>query len=110
MSPEMIAEVYNSIRERLRAWRANRRLVTAPQRAESMNTLLNVKKKALKKSDNNVDQMLPNQDRPQPVPRITVSKKGFPETTQPENPTGSDLATTSRLLEAKRKAKRDKEE
>ncbi len=105
LSPELVAEVYGRIKERIRRRKSAKRAKSA-ERIESVGTLL--KSKKTRKTE---DESLEPSESPQPVYMPTPSEHSAPspQKAKPDVKAGSSEEksedTTSRLLAAKRRAK-----
>lgn len=115
MSPQQVAELYAAARGRVRG-RIGKRSESKPaERVETVGALLNVKKKrADEKNAEDVptpvvirtSQPTPKADTP-PAPGVRRTHKAEPQPTKPEDqPQDASGTTTSRLLEAKRRARK----
>ncbi len=112
MSPEQIAEAYATVLGLVRARRAAERVKkqAAAQRTESMESLLKVKKpRAGSQEEPAAPPVRVRSEPPPPAPRPDAPKPAAqPEPKDGEKKPAADGSTTSRLLEAKRRAKEGK--
>lgn len=103
VSPDQVIEIYSAARERMTKLIKRRRTRKAAQREATVNALLQSKKERAPSSEPKLTPPV-IQPRPQPA-KVKEEKKPI----QPEREVPSGAEITSRLLEAKKRAKKNRE-